>query len=303
MMRAPRAQVPRALEVRMAKLGRRRFLEMAGAATAAVAAGASCRAVMDDEIRAERVDVVLPDLDPAHDGLRVAQLSDVHVGPLTPAGRVRAAIAAANGFDPDLVVLTGDYVTGSGSRRLRSGPRDIGGLLSGLAAPTVAVLGNHDHWVDPRGTADALARLGYCVLRNENTTIPLRGRPFTIVGVDDHSTRHADPVRATRGAAEGSRLYLAHDPITSELLRHLGRPMLVLSGHTHGGQVNVPGISLLLPIPFRAGFYRVGPVHLYVNRGIGDTWVPLRVQAPPEVTLFSLRANAPARWGAPRGGA
>jgi uncharacterized protein len=286
----------------MAILGRRQFLKAAGVTAAAAAVGASCRAVAFDAIRTERVDIALPDLDPAHDGLRVAQLSDLHLGPLTPAERVRAAVAAANAFAPDLVVLTGDYLTGSGSRRLRSGPRAIDELLGGLTAPTVAVLGNHDHWVDPRGAAEALTRLGYCVLRNENTTLSLRGQPFTVVGIDDHSTRHADPVRAMRGAAGGSRLVLAHDPLTSELLRDVGAPMLVLSGHTHGGQVNVPPVSLLLPLPYRAGLYRVGSVRLYVNRGIGDTWVPLRVRAPPEVTLFSLRARAPARSGAPQRG-
>ncbi len=282
----------------MATLGRRQFLKASAATAVAAAAGVSWAAATDDELRPQRLELVLPDLDPAHDGLRVAQLSDIHAGPLTPAERVRAAIALANGFDPDLVVLTGDYLTGSGVRRLRSGPDVIAEVLGGLLPPTVAVLGNHDHWVDPRGAVDALTRLGYCVLRNESTTLSLRGAPFTVIGVDDHSTHHADPARAMRGAAAGSRLYLAHSPMTSELLREVGAPMLVLSGHTHGGQVNVPPVSMLLPLPYRAGLYRVGPVRLYVNRGVGDTWVPLRIRAPPEVTLLSLRACAPPRTGA-----
>jgi predicted MPP superfamily phosphohydrolase len=273
----------------MPRLTRREFLL---GAVATAAAGAAVPALgADGDVTLEPHEIVVPDLDPAHDGLRVAQLSDLHVGALTPVERVRAAVEEANRFRPDLVVLTGDYLT-----------RDPGGVtlmreqLGGLAAPTVATLGNHDRWVDPRGASASLESLGYGVLRNENTTLTLRGAPFTVIGIDDLRTYSADPPRAMKGAREGSRLYLAHVPRTADILANWGMPMLLLSGHTHGGQVNVP---LLMPLlrwmarePYTEGLYQVEQVQLYVNRGVGNVGLALRLNAPPEVSLLTLRAGA-----------
>jgi uncharacterized protein len=273
----------------MHRFSRREFL--LGAVATAAAAGTPLPALAaSDEVTPERHEIVVPDLDPAHDGLRIAQLSDLHVGTLTPVERIRAAIAAANRFQPDLVVLTGDYLT-----------RDPGGVtlmreqLGGLEAPTIGTLGNHDRWVDPKGAGQSLERLGYGFLENENTTITLRHAPFTVVGIDDLWTYSADPVRAMKGAPGGSRLYLAHVPRTADLLANWGKPMLVLSGHTHGGQVNVP---LLTPAlrwiarePYIDGLYEVGKVQLYVNRGVGNVGLGLRLNAPPEVSWLTLRAG------------
>ncbi|HET8725072.1 MAG TPA: metallophosphoesterase [Anaeromyxobacteraceae bacterium] len=277
----------------MPLLTRRRFLLGAAATAAAGAATGLPRAALADpgEVTPEPVEIVVPDLDPAHDGLRVAQLSDLHVGPLTPPERIRAAIAEANRFRPDLVVLTGDYLT-----RDRAGVALMREQLGGLEAPTVATLGNHDRWVDPDGAADALEQLGYGVLRNENTTLTLRHAPFTVVGIDDLWTRSADPPKAMKGAAPGSRLYLAHVPKTANLLANWGKPMLVLSGHTHGGQVNVPllmpAVRWILFERFTDGLYQVEKVQLYVNRGIGNVGTAIRFNASPEVSLLTLRSGA-----------
>jgi predicted MPP superfamily phosphohydrolase len=273
----------------MVRLSRRAFL-LGAAATAAAGAALPALASSDD-VTPEPHEIVVPDLDPAHDGLRVAQLSDLHVGPLTPVERIRAAIEEANRFRPDLVVLTGDYLT-----RDRGGVSLMREQLGGLEAPTLATLGNHDRWVDPRGAGAALEHLGYGVLKNENTTLLLRGEPFTVVGIDDLRTYSADPPKAMKGAAPGSRLYLAHVPRTADLLSIWGKPMLLLSGHTHGGQVNVP---LLMPAlrwfahePYIDGLYQVGNVQLYVNRGVGNVGMALRFNAPPEVSLLTLRSGA-----------
>jgi hypothetical protein len=266
----------------MARWTRRDFLK--GAAATVVVGGASTAIAVDQGLRADRLDLALPDLDPAHDGLRVAQLSDLHVGALTPMDRVREAVATANAFRPDLVALTGDFISDC-----RCGIGFVREQLVGLAAPAVAVLGNHDHYVAAAAVAQALAGLGYAVLRNQNTTLVLRGAPFTVVGVDDHCTGHADPGRAMAGMAPGSRLVLAHDPTTVDLLDDATGPLLVLSGHTHGGQVNLP-LPRFRYMPYKAGLFRVGAVRLYVNRGVGNTWLPFRVNAPPEVTLITMRA-------------
>lgn len=165
----------------MDRFGRRQFLKGAALLGAAGAAGLVPAASSAAEPRLPDTDPVtfeVPGLDPAHDGLRIAQLSDLHVGPRTPSATVRAAIEDANAFAPDLVVLTGDYL--SHSRRELAAMRD---LLGGLVAPTIAVLGNHDVWVDPDGAAGALKGHGYEVLENGWTSIRLRGAPLHVVGV------------------------------------------------------------------------------------------------------------------------
>jgi predicted MPP superfamily phosphohydrolase len=271
---------------------RRQFLKRSALlAGTAVLPAPALAAQSDEEPHAERRTFLLPGLDPAHDGLRVVQLTDLHVGWRTPASLIRAAIEEANRFEPDLVVLTGDFVGRD--------KEDVGimrDLLGGLAAPTFAVLGNHDHWVDARGAGNALRSHGYEVLENAWTRIALRGAPFTIVGVGDLRTRHEDVARATAGLSGGATpLALAHVPKTAERLRALDRPMLCFSGHTHGGQVNLP---ILTPIvmhglarqPYVRGRYRLGDVQLYVSRGVGNSGVLARLNAPPEVTLATLRA-------------
>lgn len=282
----------------MERFGRRRFLRGAALVGAAGAAGmipAASAALEHPEPSPERVTFEVPDLDPAHDGLRVVQLSDLHVGPRTPAGTVRAAIERANAFAPDLVVLTGDYL--SHSRSELWAMRD---LLGGLVAPTVAVLGNHDVWVAPAQATAALRGHGYEVLENGWTTLRLRGAPLRIVGVGDHLTRREDVARATRGLPPGSApLVLAHGPRTAEALRSLDRPMLCLAGHTHGGQINIPILtplllSALVREPYVRGRYRLGRVQLYVNRGVGMSGIRVRFNAPPEVTLATLRRSEPA---------
>ncbi|GEJ59406.1 metallophosphoesterase [Anaeromyxobacter diazotrophicus] len=268
-------------------LTRRDFLK--GAAALAVAGGAAPAAAATEPTRSEARAFAVEGLDPAHAGLRVVQLSDLHVGARTPRERIRDAIDRANAFDPDLVVLTGDYLC-----RERRGVGLMREQLGGLLAPTVAVLGNHDHWVDARGATRALQALGYAVLRNQNTTLQLRGAPFTVIGVDDRLTGQARPEEALRGAEPGSRLVLAHGPRTADDLRGAGLPLLCLSGHTHGGQWHVPGLTpfmlrTLAHEPYERGLYRLGAVQLYVNRGIGNSALRLRIDSDPEVTLATLR--------------
>lgn len=282
------------------RIGRRQFLQGAAIFGAASAAGAVPVLAQAEEERArpERVTFHLPGLDPAHDGLRVAQLSDVHVGPRTSADVIRRAVEQANAFEPDLVVLTGDYVSRS--------PSDVEGvrtLLAGFAAPTLAVLGNHDVTVNPAGTAAALRANGYELLDNAWTRLQVRGAPLHVVGVGDSVTRRDDVPAAVRGLPAGvTPLVLAHGPRTANRLRGLGRPLLCLSGHTHGGQINLPIVTPLflatLREPYARGQYQLGQVQLYVNRGIGMSGIRVRINAPAEVTLATLRRAEPAPRGA-----
>ncbi len=233
-------------------------------------------------------EIVVPGLEPAHDGVKVAHLTDLHVGMLTPDRRIRRAVELANAARPDLVFLTGDYLCYS--------PKFAGkleALVAGLSAPTYATLGNHDHWTDAYAVRRALRRNGYAVLGNDHSTVTLRGRPLTVVGIDDAMTGNADPARAFRGVRAGSRVVLTHiTQVAEEAAAH--GPALVLAGHTHGGHVNIPRVTARiargLGLRYLAGFYRVHAALLYVNRGIGSSSVPFRAGAPAEVSVFTLRA-------------
>jgi predicted MPP superfamily phosphohydrolase len=269
---------------------RRQFL--LGAAALAIGGSGPEAALADaagaSAVRVEAMSLDVPGLDPAHDGLRVAQLSDIHVGRRTPPARIQAALDAVKAFQAELVVLTGDYLSHN-----QQGVGLLREALGGLAAPTVAVLGNHDHWVDADGATAALEGLGYAVLRNQHTVLRLRGVPFTVIGVDDLVTGHADPARALAGAPGGSRLVLAHAPRTADLLRDADDPLVVLSGHTHGGQISIPILTPLLARlvvgePYLRGSFRVGSVRLYVNRGVGNTVTTVRLNSDPEVTTATL---------------
>jgi predicted MPP superfamily phosphohydrolase len=276
--------------------GRRRFLQGAAIFGAAAAAGAVpvLAEAAEERVHPERVTFHLPGLDPAHDGLRIAQLSDVHVGPNTSPEVIRQAVERANDFDPDLVFLTGDFLSRS--------PGEVEGvrtLLAGLAAPTVAVLGNHDISVNPEGTAEALRANGYEVLENAWTRIRVRGVPLPVVGVGDLLTGREDVAAAVRGLPRGATpLVLAHAPRTADRLRGLERPLLCLSGHTHGGQINLPIVTPLLLAsmrePYARGHFQLGRVQLYVNRGIGMSGLlRVRINAPAEVTLATVRRAEP----------
>jgi predicted MPP superfamily phosphohydrolase len=234
-------------------------------------------------------DVRVPGLSPYHDGIKIAHLTDLHVGMLTPTQKILRAIEHANNARPDLVLLTGDFVCYS--------PRfvaKLGEITRGIRAPVYAVLGNHDYWTDGEGVRRVLERNGYAVLRNGHSEIHLRGEPLSVIGIDDAITRHADVRRAFRGVEkEGSKIVLTHVPSMADRAAEYGRS-LILAGHTHGGHVNIPrvtaGIAARLGNRYLAGFFEVGGSKLYVNRGIGSSSVPIRAGAPSEVAVLTLRA-------------
>jgi uncharacterized protein len=247
--------------------------------------------------RVTKHEVSIARLDPRHDGVRIAQLSDIHVGNLTPESHIRAAIDAANAAEPDLIVLTGDYVCW---RRAEVAMAEA--QLAGLKAPRVlAVLGNHDYFVWGSGVRGALERNGYEVLRNQTTIAQVRGAPLPIVGVDDPVTRHDDLDAAFAGAPEElARVVLCHAPDRAPALAQRGAD-LVLSGHTHGGQIYIKGITdrimKRVGLNFRRGMYDVGDkarrsTKLYVTPGVGFSGVTRRAGegTHAEVAVFTLRA-------------
>jgi predicted MPP superfamily phosphohydrolase len=258
-----------------------------------VLGSSSVRAMPSSEhFEVETQDIRLSTLDLEHDGLRVVQLSDLHIGSMTPDGRFISAARSVEQLAPELIVLTGDFIT------VRTDPVErVSQLLDLLPkVPRVAVLGNHDHWTYPGKISAELEKAGVTLLRNQHTVVWLRGAPFRVVGVDDGMTRHDDPVASFRGVPEtGSQLVLTHTP--SAAARMPARSAVCLAGHTHGGHFVVPGLTRsvfqVAREPWIRGWYQVGGNRLYVNRGIGaggPGHFP-RVGSVPEISAFTLRRS------------
>lgn len=280
------------------RLNRRQILKGAAGTLGVALAGGGAQARMKvgaGNFQVDHVEVALPSLDPAHDGLKVGQLSDMHVGPGTPDGRIIDALAALEREKIDVLLLTGDYVT------YRRDPVERVGQLLALRhrIPTFAVLGNHDHWTWPTELRSQLEHADITVLQNRHTVTSVRGAPFTFFGVDDAYSGHEDVDATFRGAAMGgSALVLAHTPVSVRRLPP-DRGLFCLSGHTHGGGVYLPtvtpGVFTMAGQPYLRGEYDVGGNRVYVNRGLGfgATLLRPRYGSPPEVSVFTLRCAHP----------
>jgi predicted MPP superfamily phosphohydrolase len=230
-------------------------------------------------------------LDARFDGMRIAQLSDLHVGTLTPLSWGLRWSRAANARAPDFAVVTGDMVT-SGTEY----HRDVADVVGALRAKggVFASMGNHDYFGEGEPLVSLLRDRGVRVLRNEGVAIERDGAVLWLAAIDDTWTRRDDLARALRDRPAGATtLLLAHDPETFDDAADAGVE-LVLSGHTHGGQIAVPFLSRALGLAnfahrYRVGFYRRGRSTLYVHPGLGTTGPPLRLGVAPEVTILVLR--------------
>ena len=221
------------------------------------------------------------------DGLRIALLTDIHHSSIVPAEDVTRAVELTLSTNPDLIVLGGDYVT--------YGNRDfvepVAELLSPLRAANgvFAILGNHD---DDREMPAALARKGITVLKDQRTRVIIRGNGLELAGIRFWTRRPADIARVLKGATD-SILLLAHDPRRLVEAAALNVPA-VLSGHTHGGQVVLPGVGALARsrFPILQGLGRRENSSIFVSRGIGTVYVPIRINCPPEVALVTLQRQS-----------
>jgi len=278
-------------------LPRRQFLKLAlsaSAGAATLAAGGSVYSALIEPqwLSIERVQVPLARLPRELDGLTIAQLSDLHHGPYIGDEEIRVAVEAVNRLQPDMIVLTGDYVTREVDR-IGDCARVLGGLQSRRGV--WAVLGNHDHWTDAATITRALAANSIQVLINEAAPIDHNGRRLWLAGVDDVWQQSCDLDRAMRGIApEEVTVLLAHEPdFADEAARY---PIdLQLSGHSHGGQVRLPFYgALILPHlgrKYPMGLAQAGGLRVYTNRGLGVVSPPVRFNCRPEVTLLTLRSS------------
>ena len=247
----------------------------------------------------------IPRLPKAFDGFRIAQLSDIHIGPFMPAEEIRKFVAIANELKPDLVALTGDYVTWDPSTQ-----EAVAEALSGLRASfgVFGCLGNHEMYTQTQQSLPRLFSLaGIRILRQERVLIQSGGENLNVIGVDFQTVRQIGPRgeglvrRYLRGvdhlvAPDTANILLSHNPNSFDRAAELGID-LSLAGHTHGGQVTLefvhPKLSpSRLITPYVRGWFQKPGGQLYVNRGIGTIGVPVRFGAPPEITLFELVRNA-----------
>lgn len=280
---------------------RRAFLRTAAVASvgtaAALGVGGEREAYGDPDIT--RQQLFFPDLPPGLDGLRLVQLSDLHAGPLIGPAILRRWRILAERERPELLLFTGDLVD--------SRAEELAPLLEafrGFRPPlgTFCVLGNHDYFDDPRPLWRNLEAEGIRCLENRAALVPRRGTQLALIGLQDPMARNGRfmhkvfgpgprPAEATRGLPEGAfRLCMNHRPSEWDAALQTGA-RLTLSGHTHGGQINlIPGVSSAYLLgPYTEGLFRREGDLLYVSRGLGVVGLPMRIQAPPELVVIELR--------------
>jgi len=291
----------------LASPGRRQFLERGANAVIAAPFVAGAYGMLYGRLNLQitRQPIRLARLPKAFAGFRIAQLSDIHIGPFMTADEVRKYVRITNDLKPDLIALTGDFVTWDPSTQ-----HAVVNALTGLHAPfgIFGCLGNHEAWSH---TEDSITRMfqqvGIRILRQARAPISRQGESFNLIGVDFETSRHMAPGRenfvrtylegvASLMSPDTVNILMSHNPDTFDRAAELGID-LSLAGHTHGGQVALEFVSpeiapSRLVTPYVAGWFQKPGGQLYVNRGIGTIGVPIRIGAPPEITVYELVKEA-----------
>jgi hypothetical protein len=293
---------------------RRKLFRYIASAAASVPFGAGIYGFANERLRytVQRIDLPVANLPLALDGLRIVQLSDIHIGDFMPPKEVRRAVAMANELSPDLVVLTGDYVTASRDP-LEQCIAELGRLRAPLGV--WGCNGNHEIYSSVEDEVEALFRRnGMYLLREENVRLRWRGANFNLIGVDyQRDFTHFGGRQLSLADAEllvrrdMPNILLSHNPNTFPRAADLGIEA-VLSGHTHGGQIQIEIVDhrwspARFITNYIAGLYQL-PMRvngrpdlmgksssLYVNRGIGTIGIPARLGAKPEISLLTLRPS------------
>lgn len=230
----------------------------------------------------------------ALDGFTIAQISDVHIGPIRGRGFAQELTERVNALEADVAVVTGDLVDGSVAK---VGPEAEPFSAMHARFGKYFITGNHDHYSGADKWCDRMVELGFRALRNERVTIERDGASFELAGVDDHrsgmemGTGGEDLDAALADLPEARAVVLlAHDPSTFKEASEMGID-LQISGHTHGGQIWPFAYFVRLAVPFVAGLYRRGDAQVYVSRGTGFWGPPMRLFAPAEITRIRLRSG------------
>jgi len=277
------------------KFERRQFLRgLIAAPLASFAAGAAyARLIEPYNYRISNIDVYLRDLPGRFENFRITQLTDVHHSRIVGLEEIRRVVQLAQDTKPDLFVLTGDYST-----TYRRYIEPCAEALSMLSAPegVWAVLGNHDHYTDPELTTRALRRNQIAVMNNSNTSLMRGPDALQLSGVDDWSWNANDWQRAFAGLKKNlPTVLLSHQPTVIDLAE-TQNVSLILSGHTHGGQIDIPFIGAPVryatrEMKYSHGLYKRGDTQLYVSSGTGVIGLPVRFGVRPEIAVFRLKRS------------
>jgi uncharacterized protein len=245
----------------------------------------------------ETIEIALKRLPKKLENLRIVHLSDTHHSPFTNLEHIARAVDISNKLEPDMFILTGDYVSHD-SEYIAPVAKVLGNLRSEFG--TYACLGNHDHWTDAGKVTDRFREQNINVLINEGFRFEARGASFWLCGVDDYMVGKTDLRAALRGSfPDEMKLLLAHNPVIVRQAARYGVD-LVLSGHTHGGQVKIRDEDkrILPRRKLKNGLHRRKDTQIYITRGIGTVVLPVRFGCPPEISILELRN---AESGVPNG--
>jgi predicted MPP superfamily phosphohydrolase len=271
------------------RLTRRTLLQGLGAAGLGAMTGAVAHGFMYERhhIQVTREQLAVAGWPEALNGLRIGFLSDLHRSGTVSHQMIATAVSLVMADAPDLIVLGGDYVTNRDRRYAQPAADALAGLSAG--AGVYAVLGNHD---DERDVPSALTQAGFTVLRDARTQISIRGETIDLAGIRYWTWRMQDITRVIRGASP-TLILLAHTPSRLIEAAALSVP-LMLSGHTHGGQIVLPGVGALAAreFPVVKGQARRDNTTVFVTRGVGTVYIPVRINCPPEVAVLTIRSSS-----------
>lgn len=287
--------------------GRRQFLQRSASAVVAAPFVAGAYGLLYGRLNLQVTQrpIHLARLPKSFAGFRIAQLSDIHIGPFMTEDQIRKYVRIANDLKPDLIALTGDFVTWDPSTQ-----RAVVNALAGLHAPfgIFGCLGNHEAWSHTEDSITQMfQRVGIRILRRQRVPVSTNGEAFNLIGVDFETRRHMVPgnEKFVRTYLEGLEslvapdtvnILMSHNPDTFDRAAEMGID-LSLAGHTHGGQVALEFVSpeiapCRLVTPYVSGWFQKPGGQLYVNCGIGTIGPPIRLGVPPEITVYELVRNA-----------
>jgi predicted MPP superfamily phosphohydrolase len=275
-------------------MNRRQFLKKAlwgGAATALV--GTYPLFIERYIITVNYYTIPVPNLPYEFDGMRVIHLTDLHYGPLMPLGILDKVIHKTNELEKDIILCTGDYVRGAAAVRKIDG---IWSVMAKLRAPegVYTVLGNHDHWASTEQSVHCLNTSGHINLRHKAVPLSRDGKTLWLGGAGDLWEDHVNLDQVLKDVPDDAcRIVLAHNPDTADT-DYTTRVDLMISGHTHGGQIRIPFIGPpWLPVKNKAyssGFIRSQKTNVFISRGIGWAAFPMRFNCLPEIAILILSA-------------